>query len=258
VFPWIGCGQCDACGRGLELMCEMPRTIGTRKNGGYSDYTLVPDQKYVVEYGAVDAKLAATAACSGLTAYSAIKKLPALDADDFVVIIGAGGVGLAGVGLLKALTPANVVAVDISSEKRAAALSAGADIAIDGAAENPLADIRRACSRAPRAVIDFVGMEKTAGLGMDILGRSGHLIVVGLYGGEIPISVSSLAMRNITLQGSNVGTLADLSELLGLMSRTNLKTIPVQGRPMSEVNDVLAEVAQGAAVGRIALQTAVS
>jgi D-arabinose 1-dehydrogenase-like Zn-dependent alcohol dehydrogenase len=113
--------------------------------------------------------------------------LPALDADDFVVIIGASGVGLAGVSLLKALTPAKVVAVDISSEKRAAALTAGADIAIDGAAENPLADIKRACSRTPRAVIDFVGMEKTARLGMDILGRSGHLIAVGLYGGEIPI-----------------------------------------------------------------------
>ena len=63
-------------------MCETPRTIGTRKNGGYSDYALVPDQKYVVEYGTIDAKLAATTACSGLTAYSAIKKLPALDEDD--------------------------------------------------------------------------------------------------------------------------------------------------------------------------------
>ena len=258
VFPWIGCGQCDACRRGMELMCETPRTIGTRKNGGYSDYTLVPDQKYVVEYGAIDAKLAATTACSGLTAYSAIKKLPALDADDFVVIIGAGGVGLAGVSLLKALTPAKIVAVDISSEKRAAALTAGADIAIDGAAENPLADIRKACSRTPRAVIDFVGMEQTARLGMDILGRSGHLVVVGLYGGEIAVSVSSLAMRNITLQGSNVGTLAELRELLGLMSRTNLQTIPVQGRPMPEANDVLAEIAQGKAIGRIVLQTAPS
>jgi D-arabinose 1-dehydrogenase-like Zn-dependent alcohol dehydrogenase len=36
VFPWIGCGQCDPCSRGMELMCETPRTIGTRKNGGYS------------------------------------------------------------------------------------------------------------------------------------------------------------------------------------------------------------------------------
>jgi D-arabinose 1-dehydrogenase-like Zn-dependent alcohol dehydrogenase len=99
-------------------------------------------------------------------------------------------------------------------------------------------------------------MEQTARLGMDIL--SGRLIVVGLYGGEIAISVSSLAMRNITLQGSNVGTLAELRELLDLMSRTNLQTIPVQGRPMPEVNDVLCEIAQGKAIGRIVLQTAPS
>jgi D-arabinose 1-dehydrogenase-like Zn-dependent alcohol dehydrogenase len=64
-------------------------------------------------------------------------------------------------------------------------------------------------------------------------------------------------MRNVTLQGSNVGTLAELRELLGLLSIKNLQTIPVQGRPTAEVNDVLAEVAQGKAVGRIVLQTAV-
>ena len=65
-------------------------------------------------------------------------------------------------------------------------------------------------------------------------------------------------MRNITLQGSNVGTLAEMRELLDIMSRKNLQTIPAQGRPMSGVNDVLTEVAQGTAVGRIVRQPALS
>jgi D-arabinose 1-dehydrogenase-like Zn-dependent alcohol dehydrogenase len=254
VFPWIGCGQCDSCGRGMEPMCETPRTIGTRRNGGYSDYVIVPDARYVVPYGDLDPKLAATAACSGLTAYSAARKLPALDDHDFVVVIGAGGVGLAGVSLLKTMTPAKIVVVDISEAKRKAALEAGASVVIDSCNGQAVSSIKAACTRTPRAVIDFVGMEKTAQLGMDLLGRGGHLIVVGLYGGEIAVSVSSLAMRNITLQGSNVGTLQELCDLIELLRETGLRPIPVQGRPMDAVNSALLDVAQGQTIGRIVLE----
>ena len=254
VFPWIGCGHCDVCWRGLELMCETPRTIGTRKDGGYSDYVVVPDARYVVEYGDLDPKLAATSACSGLTAYSAVRKLPQLDEGDCVVVIGAGGVGLAAISLLKALVPAKIIAIDIGEDKREAAVAAGAVAAIDGAKGNPVAEVRAIARRTPRAVLDFVGRSETAQLGLDLLGRSGHLIVVGLYGGEIAVSVSSLAMRNVTIQGSNVGTLEELRELIALLRATKLRPIPVRGRPMPEVNDVLSEVAQGRTIGRIVLE----
>ncbi|HWK46275.1 MAG TPA: alcohol dehydrogenase [Stellaceae bacterium] len=254
VFPWIGCGQCDSCRRGMEPMCETPRTIGTRRDGGYSDYVIVPDARYVVPYGDLDPKLAATAACSGLTAYSAVRKLPALDDHDFVVVIGAGGVGLAGVSLLKTMTPAKIVVIDISEAKRKAALEAGASVAIDSGDGQAVSSIKAACTRTPRAVIDFVGMGMTAQMGMDLLGRGGHLIVVGLYGGEIAVSVSSLAMRNITLQGSNVGTLQELCDLIELLRETGLRPIPVQGRPMDAVNSALLEVAQGQTIGRIVLE----
>lgn len=254
VFPWIGCGQCDPCSRGLELMCETSRTLGTRRDGGYSDYVMVPDARYVVDYGGLDPKLAATAACSGLTAYSAIRKLPVLDEGDHVVVVGAGGVGLAAVSLLRVMTPARILVVDISEAKRQAAIKAGASHAIDSRIGNPATAIKAVCTRTPRAVIDFVGMAETAQLAMDLLGRGGHLVVVGLYGGEIAVSVSSLAMRNITLQGSNVGTLQELRELIALLDKHRLSPIPVEGRPMAAANDVLAELADGRAIGRIVLE----
>jgi D-arabinose 1-dehydrogenase-like Zn-dependent alcohol dehydrogenase len=254
VFPWIGCGECDACLRGRELMCETPRTIGTRKNGGYSEFVIVPDGNYVVDYGSLDPRVAAIAACSGLTAYSAIKKLPAMSQDDHVVVIGAGGVGLAAVSLLADLTQAKIIVADLSEAKRNGALRAGAWAAVDNSDEQHCADeIKRLCSGTPRAVLDFVGTQGTGQMGMSLLGRGGHMIVIGLFGGEIAVSISMLAMRNITLQGSNVGTLEELRELVSLLHESKVTPVPIESRRLAEVNDVLAELVKGQAAGRIVL-----
>ncbi|MEI5997860.1 alcohol dehydrogenase catalytic domain-containing protein [Paraburkholderia bengalensis] len=254
VFPWIGCGQCDACRRGTELMCEVPRTIGTRKNGGYSDHVVVPDAEYVVDYGALDPKVAAIAACSGLTAYSAIRKLPDLTADDHVLVIGAGGVGLAAVSLLSNLTQANIVVADLSEAKREGAMKAGAGATVSNEDEaRCIEDVRRICGGAPRAVMDFVGTQGTGQLALSLLGRGGHMIVVGLFGGEISVSISMLAMRNITIQGSNVGTLQELKALVALLQDGKVDPVPITSRPIEEVNSVLVELAEGRAAGRIVL-----
>jgi D-arabinose 1-dehydrogenase-like Zn-dependent alcohol dehydrogenase len=253
IFPWIGCGECAFCLRGRELMCETPRNLGTRRDGGYSDHVLVPDARYVVDFGGLDPHYAATTACSGLTAYSAIRKTPKLDADDTVVVIGAGGVGLAAIGLLARVTAAHTVAVDLSAPKRDAALEAGAAAAFDPTLPGALAQIRARGPITPRAVLDFVGTEQTASLALAIIGRGGCVVVVGLYGGEIPVSVSTMAMRNVTLQGSNVGTLEELHELIGILDTGGTRPIPVHARPMAEVNDALEELSRGITVGRTVL-----
>jgi D-arabinose 1-dehydrogenase-like Zn-dependent alcohol dehydrogenase len=154
VHPWIGCGTCHACEAGEEVRCGKPRTVGVRRDGGYSDHVLVPHGRYIVPYGDLEPGLAATCACSGLTAYSALKKLPRMTAEDSVLIIGAGGVGLACVGLAGAVTPARVIVCDVGETKRAAALAAGARAALDGSGPNGRAEILEAAGRAAAACRD--------------------------------------------------------------------------------------------------------
>ena len=79
------------------------------------------------------------------------------------------------------------------------------------------------------------------------------MIVVGLFGGEITVSISMLAMRNITIQGSNVGTLEELRELVAVLQEGKVMPIPIATRAMSEVNDVLDELTRGQVAGRIVL-----
>jgi len=122
VFPWIGCGECPECRRGEELLCAAPRTLGVRYGGGYADRVMAPHPRYLVDFDGIDEALACTYACSGVTAYSALKKAAAgLTADDSLLVIGAGGVGLSAVQMAGAVTPARIVVADIDEAKRAAA-----------------------------------------------------------------------------------------------------------------------------------------
>ena len=94
AFPWIGCGKCATCDSGDEHLCNAPRQLGIQLAGGFSDYCLVPDEKYLLDYTGIKPGLAATYMCSGLTAFGALKKINHVSKDDHILILGLGGVGM--------------------------------------------------------------------------------------------------------------------------------------------------------------------
>lgn len=254
VYPWIGCGSCHACQHGRELFCSKQRTIGTRVSGGYSNYVIVPHPRYLVDYGEIDTLTAATLACSGLTAFSAFRKLPPLSEDDAVVVLGAGGVGLAAIGIASALSPARVIAAETDPKRREAALRAGASAAFDPSSPDAPKIIQRVHPRAPCAIIDCVGTERTAQFALDTVGRGGTLVFVGLFGGELPVSVSHLAMQNVALRGSNVGTIEEFRELIALANARAFPMIPVEARPMADASAILSDLEAGKITGRVVMR----
>ena len=250
VFPWIGCGHCPACRRGTENLCKAPNCIGIHRPGGYADHIIVPDGKYLVEFAPLTPATAAPFACSGLTAYSALKKLGPLLKEAPVAIIGAGGVGLMAVALLKAMGGAGAIVVDISEAKREAALNAGAIAAVDGKAADAVKQLAAAAPDGLRAVIDFVGSPQTAELGINAMARGGQYIVVGLYGGELNYPMPYFPLRALTIQGSYTGSLPELKELMALVREQSVLEFPVGTHPLSEVNSVLESLREGRIVGR--------
>ena len=165
-------------------------------------------------------------------------------------MIGAGGVGLAAVGLGASLLPCPVVAADINGEKREAARAAGATGTIDPAAPATREDLLALTSRPPLAVIDFVGSPASLRFAMDNVGVGGTVVVVGLFGGEPPLAIPLLPLRQITLRGSYVGSLAELKALVAHMQANPVRTVPIATRPMAEVNAILTELEAGRIVGR--------
>ena len=251
VYPWIGCGACDHCLHGSELDCAAMVSLGTRRPGGYSDHVLVPHERYLLDYGDLDPHVAATCACSGLTAYSAIRKLPVLRPQDAVLLIGAGGLGTAAIGLMRALSAARLFVADIDERKLDIARQLGVDGVVKMDAPDALPELKRSIGAQPRAVIDFVGSGSTVEWAMKAADKGGTVVVVGLFGGSLNLSTALLPMRNLTLRGSYVGTLEEMRELLELVRRQDVALARVSTRPMAEIGDVLNELRHGLVDGRI-------
>jgi D-arabinose 1-dehydrogenase-like Zn-dependent alcohol dehydrogenase len=252
AHPWIGCGTCAVCQRGEENLCRAMKSLGVFSNGGYSDYVMLPHPRYLIDIGDLPPERAAPLACSGVTTYGALKKVPTLK-DEPTVIIGAGGLGLMCIAIHKAMGGKSAIVVDIDPEKREAAKQAGAATVIDGRAPDAAQQIINMTNGGAWAVIDLVGSSATARLGIDSLIKGGKYIIVGLYGGDITLALPPLPMRAITIQGSYVGSLPETRELIDLVRRTGLPSVPVKTRPLDDVNAVMNELRAGKVVGRVVL-----
>ena len=251
VFPWTGCGDCARCDEGNEQDCADVAPLGVRRPGGYADHIIVPHPRYLVDIEGVDPHYACTLACAGVTAFSALKKAKALAADDKLVIIGAGGVGLTGVGIATEYIANEKIVVDLDEEKLAAAREAGADHTINPKREDASARVAELTVAGAGAVVDFVGSTETVTFGMEVLRRGGSYILVGLYGGRIDIPTLALPTRDIALRGSYVGNLGEMHELMALVKAGKVDPIPVASRPMSQVTETLKDLEEGRIVGRM-------
>ena len=250
VHPWIGCGTCAACQRGEENLCTKPQSLGVMRAGGFADYAIVPHPRYLVDLGGLDPVKAAPLACAGVTTYSAIRKFGERIHEAPVVVIGAGGLGLMAIEVLKALGGKGAIVVDIDARKREAALNEGALAAIDGSAPDAAKQIAKAAGGGARAVLDLVGSTPTVTLALDSCARGGHVVIVGLMGGDITLPLPTIPMRPLRIEGSYVGTLPELRELVALMREGKIRPAPVTQRPLAEVNDALTALHEGRVVGR--------
>jgi D-arabinose 1-dehydrogenase-like Zn-dependent alcohol dehydrogenase len=254
VHPWMGCGECAVCRRGDEQLCLKPRSLGVFSHGGYADHLLVPHPRYLFDIGDLPPERAAPLACSGITTYGALKKVGPVLAEEPVVIIGAGGLGLMCLGIHRLMGGRGAIVVDIDPAKREAAKRAGAQATIDGGAADAARQIIDATNGGAWAVIDLVGAGTTARLGIDsLVAKGGRLIVVGLFGGDITLPTPTLPLRAMTVQGSYVGSLPEMAELLDLVQQKGMPSVPVATRKLAEVNAVLNELRDGKVVGRVVL-----
>jgi alcohol dehydrogenase/propanol-preferring alcohol dehydrogenase len=254
VYPWVGCGSCAACVADEDNMCLTPRSIGIFQNGGYATHVLAPHPRHLVDPGTLDPALAATYACSGITVYSALRKLLPLPPEQPVVLIGAGGLGLAALALLQAMGHRTSIVVDISEAKRAAALAAGASAVVDGAGEGVAARIIAASGGPVSAIVDFVNGSATAAAAFDALRKGGKLVQVGLFGGEMRLALPLMPMRALTIQGSYVGSVTDLRELVALAQGGSLPALPITELPMEQADAALMRLRDGHVTGRLVLR----
>jgi D-arabinose 1-dehydrogenase-like Zn-dependent alcohol dehydrogenase len=254
VFPWIGCGACGRCSEQMDNYCMAPQMIGIQRPGGYADHLLVPHPRYLIDAAGIDPPFAATLACSGLSAYAAVCKLVPIPRDEWVVVLGAGGLGLSAIGMLRALGHDKIIAVDIGERKLGAAAAAGAAVPVDGSKPDLARKIKQAAGGPAYGAVDFVGSSATVGQVFTTLRKGGKLVLVGLFGGELALSVAETVLRAVTVQGSHLGSIAELQAVIALARAGRLKRMPLEMRPLSEVSETLDQLRAGKIIGRVVAQ----
>ncbi|MGC2669732.1 MAG: alcohol dehydrogenase [Candidatus Nitrosopolaris sp.] len=251
VYPWIGEGLCPACRIGEENLCDKPRSLGVYMDGGYAEYVLVPSYKYLIKISdGMDTDASATLSCSALTAYGAVKNAN-LKPDDNVVIVGAGGLGLMAIQLAKAVTGARIIAMDLDDKKLEFAKKEGADTTVNSKNEDPVKTIMELTDKmGADAVIDFVNASKTVETDMQFLRRRARVVLVGLFGGELKLSLVTMPTRAYKLIGSYTGTISDMIELVSLARRGVIKPVVSNRFKLDQATDALTMLRDGKILGR--------
>lgn len=213
------CGQCSACGDGLEQYCErgMVGTYNGPTNdapghtlGGYSQ-RIVVDQGFVLHIRHPQQQLAAVAPllCAGITTYSPLRHWN-VGPGKKVGIVGIGGLGHMGIKLARAMG-AQVVAFTTTESKRDEAHRLGADAVVVSRDAGQM--------KAQQGSFDFILDTVAAPHVLDaftaLLKRDGTLCLVGAPSTPHPSpSVMGLIFGRKAIAGSLIGGIAETQEML--------------------------------------------
>lgn len=250
--PWLhtACGHCEHCLTGWETLCDSQQMTGYTVNGGYAEYALA-DPGYVGRIpDGLDFAPAAPVLCAGVTVYKGLKVLDCKPGD-WVAVSGIGGLGHMAVQYAKAMG-FHVIAVDIAEPKLELARRLGADMTIDAARQDPVAEVQRELRGAHGVLVTAVSRPAFAqGLGM--LRKRGTMSLVGLPPGDFDLPIFDVVLNAKTVRGSIVGTRKDLEEALAFAAEGKVAAHYSLGS-LDEVNTIFARMLDGSIDGRIVMR----
>jgi alcohol dehydrogenase, propanol-preferring len=251
--PW-GCGRCHPCRTGLETLCERAAQIGASggglgRDGGMAEYMLVPDPRLLVPLGDLDPRDMAPLSDAALTPYHAIKlALHQLVPGTSAVVIGVGGLGHMAVQILRALSPAQVIATDIDPDKLELARAVGAEhtVASGGHAAQEIRELTH--GRGATLVLDCVGNDATLALDTRVVAKGGAVMVIGVAGGKLEYRYNTLP-SDASLAHPYWGSVIELAEVLEL-ARSGAITAHAEHFPLERVADAYERMRNGTLAGR--------
>lgn len=235
----IGCGTCFFCARNEVLNCPSAQQVGISRDGAFAEFVAVPARLVLpAPDGVPDAILALTEplACVVRAARAARAGFARS-----VVILGAGPIGNLHVQMMRLIGAAPIIAADLSPDRCAMALAAGADAAIADPAELRATVLRMTEGRGADIVIESVGHPALYEQAFTLIRKGGHVAAFGLAGpGQtVPLDLLRTVLEETSVKGSVAGMGRDMSDALTLLSHGRLRTTPFTGAsfPLARIQE---------------------
>jgi propanol-preferring alcohol dehydrogenase len=251
--PW-GCGTCAKCAEGKENYCLRAKELGIYPPGlgapgAMAEYMIVDSPRHLVPLGALDPVQAVPLTDAGLTPYHAIKRsLPKLVPGSTAVVIGTGGLGHVAIQLLRALSPAWVIALDVNEEKLALAREVGAHEAILSDGESVAVVRELTGGKGAEAVFDFVGATPTVATAGGCVAVEGDVTIVGLGGGSLAVGFGTTPYE-ASVTAPYWGSRGELMEVLDL-ARSGVISVHVETYGIDDAPTAYQRLHDGAVRGR--------
>ncbi|RYY08562.1 MAG: zinc-binding alcohol dehydrogenase family protein, partial [Chitinophagaceae bacterium] len=216
-IPYLHCGECIACRRGKTNCCQTLKVSGVHQDGGMVEYLSVPSS-LLVHGNDLSSEALALVEPLAIGAHGISKA--GIRQDDFVLIIGAGPIGMGAMQLAK-IAGARVIAMDVN-EKRLSFCKDKLQIphTINANAGEVLKQLLELTSGdMPTTVIDATGNLNAINSGFNYLAHGGQYILIGLQKGNISFSHPEFHKREATLMSSRNATRKDFEYVINCMNQ---------------------------------------
>lgn len=223
------CGQCAQCIAGRPIMCEMgpvqARSGGlldgtTRMSASgepvhhllgvscFAERVVVPERSVVRVPDDIPPEIAAIAGCAVITGLGAVRNVIGGCVGDSLVVMGAGGVGLAALMGARVAGADPLIAIDVDAEKLALAAKLGATVTIDARDGDVVEQVLGRVVGGVKWVIEAIGRPETLASAVGMLASGGTVVAVGLgrVGQTFDVPINELVQRQKRIIGSLYGS----------------------------------------------------
>jgi alcohol dehydrogenase len=226
--PFVcGCGRCEWCASGNAQICPNQEQPGFTHWGSFAQFVALhaADTNLVAIPDSVSFEAAASLGCRFATAFRALTDRAHVCVDEWVTVVGVGGVGLSSVMIAKALG-ANVIAVDRNAGALTVATALGADEVLLADGSDVPAEVHRITGGGSHVAVDAVGSEQTCRDSILSLRRRGRHVQVGLLppvSGDPRMPMSRVIAWELDLLGSHGMAAVDYPRMLAMIERGDLR-----------------------------------
>lgn len=268
------CGSCHYCAQGEHVLCEGKFPIDTRgpirtrdgkpvkqglRAGAFAEEVVIDASQVVVIPKDIAFDVASLLGCGVITGVGAVTNTAKVPAGSAVAVIGTGGVGLNCIQGAAISGAHQIVAVDLSDTKLAAARTFGATHGVNPGREDAAAGVRAATGgRGADFVFVAVGVKKAIEQGFSLMRRGGTLCIVGMpaTGTTTSFDPVDFADAGQHMIGSKMGSTRlriDVPKLVDLyrQGRLKLDELITNRYPLECINEGIAGVTKGEALRNV-------
>lgn len=221
VEPYLDCGECQACRRGLTNCCENLRVLGVHTEGGMVEYLKIPTGKLHPSNRLKKEQLALveTLAIGG----HAVERAE-LKAEDLVLVIGAGPIGLSVMEFVKR-SGATLVVAD-REENRLQFCREKMNVSQTLLAEEDFTPKLRQMLHGdlPTVVFDATGNPTSMMKSFDYCAHGGKLVFVGLFQGDVSFHDPSFHRKELTVLASRNATSQTFRTIISAIENGRMDT----------------------------------